>query len=307
MFHPDIHRTYLPEGLEKTDIPTACLHIDTYSGTESRRRMSMLFDLALVCHPEYPSYFEEHGHPETLLFPHAVRAPLYQDPLPQKGKDVAMIGRLDGDQYSYRRACVKTIQALDVSTNDFSRYYEYAEMAELYRESKIGLNVSRDDHLQDANLRCFEVMGGGALLMTPTPSELSKLGLVDGEHFVGYTSVDDLSEKVEYYLNQDNEREEIARRGREVTLNRFTYDGWAKRLIDRIREGIPLQAPARRMPEAEVASIYVDYFSKRGQVDEALHHLRRQRQAGRSGYSLAKSTGKAAKVTIQSWCRALTS
>jgi len=307
VLHPDVYRTYIPEGIERADAPTACLHIDTYSASENRARMSLLFDLAFVCHPGYPEFFEAQGHPEALLFPHAIRAPLYNDPLPEKTLDVAMVGRLDGAHYSYRRSCVRAIEDLGVSTNEFGRYYEYEEMVDVYRYARIGLNVSRDNHLQDANLRCFEVMGGGTLLMTSMPTELTKLGLSEGEHFVGYESTEDLTEKVKYYLDHDEERQEIASRGREVTLNRFTYDQWADRIIKRIDEGIPPQAPARTMAEDEVASIYVDYFSKRGRVDETLYHLRRQREANGSNGRLLSSVGKAAKATVRGWQRALTS
>ncbi|MBB4062396.1 glycosyltransferase [Salinibacter ruber] len=301
--HPDTYRVYLPEGIEALDCPTACLHIDTYGGWKNRARMSFLFDLALVCHPEYPEFFQKEGHPECLLFPHAVRRSFYNDPLPEKSLDLAMIGRLDGGNYSYRRSCVRAVNELEVEKNDFSNYYEYAEMAEVYRRAKIGLNVSRDDYLRDANLRCFEVMAGEALLLTPAPTELSQLGLESEEHFVTFRSENDLTEKVRYYLDHPRERQEIARNGRKETLKCFTYDRWAERLVNRIDEGIPLQAPARGMSEGEAAEIYVDYLSRRGQIDETLTHFRRQRK--NRGGSLMRSLGKGVKVTVRGWQRAL--
>jgi hypothetical protein len=303
--HPDMYRVYLPEGLEALDCPTACLHIDTYGGTANRARMSLLFDLAMVCHPGYPEYFHEHGHPECLLFPHAVRRPCYEDPLPEKSLDLAMVGRLDGAKYTYRRKCMQAINEVGAATNKVDKHYEYPEMADVYRRSKIGLNVSRDDYLEDANLRCFEVMAGGALLLTPGPTELTQLGLQDGKHFVSFRSEDDLTRKVNYYLRHDEEREEIAMRSRAETLDRFTYDRWAGRLVERIDQGIPRQAPARDMSEGRNAELYIDYLSKRGKIDETLRHLRRQRRS--EGGSLLRSLGKAAKVTVRGWQKALLS
>ena len=143
--------------------------------------------------------------------------------------------------------------------------------------------------------------------MTPLPSELSELGVVEGKHFIGYQSIEELAEKVIYYLNHDDERQTIASRGRDITMRQFTYDQWADRMLNRIEEGVPAQAPARTMREGEVASIYVDYFSKRGHIDKTLQHLRRQRKAGGSGRLIFRSTAKAAKATIRGWQRALTS
>jgi hypothetical protein len=195
------------------------------------------------------------------------------------------------------------VETIDVTTNDYEAWHNYSDLAQVYRKARIGLNVSRDGHLQDANLRCFEVMGGGALLMTPLPTELSELGLVEGTHFVGFRSPDDLLDKIQYYLAHDKERKEIAHRGREVTLDRFTYDRWAERLVGRIEEGITRQAPGRSMSAGEAASIYVDYYSKRGKVDDSLYHLRRQQKAG--GGALLRSIAKAGKATLRGWQNAL--
>lgn len=304
VFYPDVYRSYLPSGIEKIDAPTACLHIDTYNAPKSRFYTSLLFDVAIVCHPGYSQNFQERGHPEVLTFPLAVRKKFYDDPVPEKSLDVAMVGRLHGHQYAYRRSCVAAVRR-SYEMNDVEKKYDYSQLSELYRSARIGLNVSRDDHLQDANLRCFEVMAGGALLLTPIPSELCDLGLEEGEHFVGFQSEEELLDSISYYLQHDAEREEIARRGRDVTLSRFTYDRWAERLIDRIQEGIPRQAPARRMTRSESASIYVDFFSKRGKLDEALNHLKRQRQEGGIDKLLLESAWKGAKATIRRWQRAL--
>jgi len=57
------------------------------------------------------------------------------------------------------------------------------------------------------------------------------------------------------------------------------------------------------MSKGEAAGIYVDYLSKRGQIDETLTHFRRQRRDG--GGSLIRSLGKAAKVTVRGWQHAL--
>ena len=59
-------------------------------------------------------------------------------------------------------------------------------MAKIYKQSKVVVNLSRDDYLQDANLRCFEVMASGALLITPKPTELSEIGFIEGTHYVTF-------------------------------------------------------------------------------------------------------------------------
>jgi len=70
--------------------------------------------------------------------------------------------------------------------NDWSRRYEPEEMARIYRQSKIIVNIARDDFPQDANLRTFEAMATGALLLTSLPTELTEIGFEDGVHFVGF-------------------------------------------------------------------------------------------------------------------------
>ncbi len=64
--------------------------------------------------------------------------------------------------------------------NDINRHYTPEEMSVVYKQSKIIFNLSQDDYLQDANLRCFEAMAAGALLITHNPLSCPNLVLLRG-------------------------------------------------------------------------------------------------------------------------------
>lgn len=311
VLYPDPPRTYLPWHLDQLNVPTACLQIDAYAASANRASLSRLFDLGLIFHPDHLAPYRKTGHPGILPFPHAIPADPYAS-LPALARyDVATVGRLDGPDYSYRRAAVSRISAMSVTTNDMERYHPYPEMIATYARSCVSVNVSRGAHLHEAHLSCLEIMGAGTLLLTTRdpeinrPHELEALGFREGEHFATFATLDELQRKIEYYLRHDEKRSAMATRAREYTLREHTYDQRAETLLKWIGSGISLQAPARKMTTAKVASLYVDYYSKRGRIDETLAYLRRQRQAGGSQEQLLRSIGKATKVTLRGWKNAL--
>ena len=104
------------------------------------------------------------------------------------------------------------------------RRHSAAELALIYRQSEIAVNVGRGDYRQDANVRTFEAMAAGALLVTSLPSELSAVGFQDGAHFVGYGSETEIPGLVRAYLADEAARRRIAEAGRELVLREHTYD-----------------------------------------------------------------------------------
>jgi len=264
-------------------------------------------------HPLHKQKYEIDGHFGVKNFPHAINKKYFERGSNIFEYEVSSVGRLDGPDYEYRRQAVNLLKKMDITTNDMGRYHPYEEMVDTYSKSRVTVNVSRGEHLQEAHLSCLEIMGAGTLLLTTRdpnedqPHELELLGYEEDRHFATFESLDELQSKIQYYLAHEGERELMANRARDLTLSKHTYDQRAHTLMEWIEDGIPLQAPARTMPEDEVASIYVDYFSKRGHVDETLYHLRRQREADGSSGRLLSSIGKAAKATVRGWQRALTS
>jgi len=130
----------------------------------------------------------------------------------------------------------------------------FQDMARIYSASKIVFNRSV---LNDLNMRVFEALASGSLLITNelndagrswesgtpqrafptvvgTPMIVQGRGsdpggngqgelFRDGNHLVTYRTSEELLEKVRYYLEHDEERERIAAAGREEVLAKHTY------------------------------------------------------------------------------------
>jgi len=261
IFHFESAHPLFPIGLEKSEIPTVCFHPDTYAFTQRRIRWSSVFDHAVVFHPGFVEQFARAGHPGAFLLPHAVRREFFDGPEPPREFEVGWVGQTGGPIYGARAEWLPKL-AREFRTNDWSRSYPVQEVAEIYRRSKIVVNIGRDDFPQDANLRVFEVLASGALLLTSLPSELQELGFRDGEHFVGYRDHREINSLVRKYLDDGPSRARIAAAARELVLREHTYDRRAEQLLSRLADKSKIrQAPARSWSDARARLMAMDFYA----------------------------------------------
>jgi spore maturation protein CgeB len=83
--------------------------------------------------------------------------------------------------------------------------------AQIYRRSKVCLNIHISNH-EGINPRTFEILGTQSFQLVDQKERLSYF--VDpGQHVVSYESSKDLIEKLDFYLENENEREKIAKQG----------------------------------------------------------------------------------------------
>lgn len=261
IYLPDWNRSPLPPGLTIIDIPTVNANEDTYAYTEHRIRWSMLFDYTLISHPGYTERFRAAGHPQPIYLPLAVDRNIIDGPKLERTIDVGAVGRIDSELYTTRR---RVLAMLDIQfrMNDWRRLYPPKEMGKIFRSSKIVINVPREDYLQEANMRVFEVMGSGALLLTRLPSELSDMGFQEGVHFIGYRNEEDLAPLVRNFLSNDTARLEIAQRAHDLVWRYHTYDIRAATLLKLLGDHAgQMFAPARRWKEEQVALAYIDHYT----------------------------------------------
>jgi len=269
IYLPDWNRSPLPPGLTKIDIPTVNVNEDTYAYTEHRIRWSMLFDYTLLFHPGYAERFRAAGHPRPIYLPLAVDREIIDGPKVERTIDLGAVGRIDSDLYVTRKRLLTILDA-KFRMNDWRRLYPPREMGKIFRMSKIVINIPREDYLQEANMRVFEVMGSGALLLTRLPSELSDMGFQEGVHFIGYKKEEDLIPLIQHYLTDDAARLAIAERSYGVVWREHTYDSRATTLLNQLRDDAGrLFAPARQWKEERVSLAYIEHYAAHKYLTQA--------------------------------------
>jgi hypothetical protein len=274
VLHFDTDLPLLPAGLTQCDVPTVCFHPDTFLIPERRLRWSFLFDHAAVFHPGYETLFQRGGHPGAFLLPYGVRREFFELPDIERVFEVGWVGQSSGRIYQ-RRARLLPLLAQNFRMNEWNKTYSLEETAAVYQSSRIVVNIGRDDFPQDANLRVFEALASGALLLTSLPTELSRLGFQDGVHFAGYSNDEGIVPLVRSFLENEGHRARIAEAARTKVLREHTYDHRVAALLARLQQysGRKL-APARHWSEARARLMALDFFASHQVSDCAFRQYR---------------------------------
>jgi len=104
------------------------------------------------------------------------------------------------------------------------------DLTDLMLQSKIVLNITNSNFYcveTGLNLRIFEVLATGGFLLTDHYEEIAELFEI-GKEIETYSSARELREKVEYYLNHEEERIQIAAAGKKKFYELYTWEQRAK-------------------------------------------------------------------------------
>lgn len=105
------------------------------------------------------------------------------------------------------------------------------EMPKIFHASKINLNMTMRPIETGLSLRVWDILGCGGFLLTNFQAEIPEYFEI-GKDLETYESMEELEQKVQYYLTHEDERIEIAINGYEKTAKFHTYE---QRLAEMIR------------------------------------------------------------------------
>lgn len=111
------------------------------------------------------------------------------------------------------------------------RYLAYTDKAKAIRYSKININTLYFGEIEGVNVRAFELAGMGGFQILQNKPGINQLFEI-GKEVVTYNSMNELREKIDYYLHHNEEREEIANNGYERALLCHTYEKRLTRMIN---------------------------------------------------------------------------
>jgi len=99
----------------------------------------------------------------------------------------------------------------------------HVEMPKIFHCSKINLNITMRPIQTGLSLRVWDILGCDGFLLTNYQAEIPEYFEI-GKDLECYESMTDLKEKVAYYLQHDDIREEIAKNGYEKLKQYHTYE-----------------------------------------------------------------------------------
>jgi hypothetical protein len=236
-----------PGLLRSAPCPVAGYLIDVHQELPTRVAYSRYFDYVFVAQPEFIPAFRNEA---VQWLPLACEPEAHFAADLDRIYDIGFVGKL-GNQGSERRAILERVFSA-FSTNDWTRSYNPVDMGRVYSQSKIVFNKSING---DVNMRFFEGLASGALLITDRIGNgMEKLGQ-EGVHHVAYDGVEDALSKISYYLSHDEERKSIAAAGQKLAFESHTYRHRLNSIISSI-EMVPSQGSLARQAKDRQEGIW---------------------------------------------------
>lgn len=169
-----------------------------------------------------PVYHILDGSDSTVYFPLNI----------DKEYDITFIGSCDYERKQIYEALKEENFNVKFFGPKFTEFVGPNEFREICSKSKIVLNISRGNYVGYSSLRLWNVLSCGSLVLTKNiPYMKEYLKLKEDEHIVSFSNIKELISQTKYYLENEYEREEIAKNGREFVLNNRTWTHVAKDIL----------------------------------------------------------------------------
>ena len=204
--HPDM---VTDEEYEKYDI--VFIASEKYANSLKTKLNTQVETLFQCTDPEVFYTKKDDGLEEDILFVGVTREvyrQIVKDSL-EKGHDVSIYG-VGWEEFIDK----KLIKGEFIPNNELYRYYS---------SCKILLNDHWEDmrELDFPSNRLFDALACGTFVISDDIPSASTL--FEGT-IVTYSDADDLDEKINYYLDNPEKREELANKGKEIVLKNHTFD-----------------------------------------------------------------------------------
>lgn len=208
------------------------------------------YDFVFTTKSQNVDRYQKLGQPNAYFIPSAYE-PAVHRPVPptestfQDGAfDVSFIGTYDRS----RDATINAVgwERLHIWGDHWKRFPDYAahhtritaraiyafEFADVISHTRCSLGLLREEANDLHTQRTFEIPACGSLQIAPRNDEILSF-FEEKKEIVCYESVEELKEKVDFYLKKDSERKKIAAKGLEkVTKGKHTYFDRVETMVD---------------------------------------------------------------------------
>jgi hypothetical protein len=212
---------------------TVCWQWDLFFGYRRNHPLQFKVDLLFTTDGGHPEEFRKRGYNHRVLRqgihePEAVKVPC------KLVQDIVFIGGRKG--HGTRPRLLRWLQ-----TTYGSRFKHHTDLRGMQLNEELGkTKIVVGDSYPSPNYwsnRIYEITGRGGFLLHPITSGLNT-EFTHMEHYVGYEkeNFQDLRSKIDYFLENDKERERIRLAGYNRTTGSYTYTQRVKVLLGHIEQ-----------------------------------------------------------------------
>jgi len=152
--------------------------------------------------------------------------------------DVSFVGsRFYADREQWINELNKRKIPVHFFGEDWGGYVSFKEMIKIFQYSRINLNFSKDLRYFRPQIkgRIFQVCLAGGFLLTEYVPGIEEYFEVDKE-IVCFRDADEMAEKIDYYIQHDEERQAIAQSGWKRAISEYTSFHMVSKVFNQIEE-----------------------------------------------------------------------
>lgn len=238
-------------GIRSMNIPVAIGLHDLHFGFDFRKRLLQLEEVRYIFtyyRDAFLSWYPEFSDKMRWL-PHHANTDIYKDYEQTKDIGILLTGAIYDQIYPLRKRMLMRLSGHpDFVHHQHPGYRQIKQKENLLVGESYAREINRAKICLTCNsiysyplMKYFEIPACGSLLMAPASPELLDLGFVPGVHFV---SIDEhnFEEKINYYLNNDQERAEIIANGKKLIAEKHSTKQRVKDFLQTIEDIILIEA-----------------------------------------------------------------
>lgn len=208
---------WTPE-INLSGIPRVWWGIDTHVALTHHINRASRYNLIFISQKQYIPLIQKSA--PVVWLPHACDPEFHKGNRDAKKEyDVTFVGNW-GPAHQRRILLLSTMQH-NVKMN-IKKNLWYKDVTSEYEKSHIVWNCSLNG---DLNMRVFEMLASGAMLITDRVDENGgSTFFTDGCHLKFYRNENEMVEQVRFYLAHANQKNIIAASGQDEVLSKHTYD-----------------------------------------------------------------------------------
>ena len=238
-------------GIRNMSIPAAVGLHDLHFGFAFRKRLLQLEQVRYIFthyRDAFLAWYSEFSD-EMRWLPHHANTDIYKDYKQPKDIDILLTGAIYDQVYPLREKMLTRLSGRQGFVHHQHPGYRQIKNKETLL---VGESYAREINRAKICLTCnsvfsyplmkyFEIPACGSLLMAPASPELLDLGFVPGVHFV---SIEDhnFEEKLDYYLNNDQERELIIANGKKLIVKTHSTKQRVQEFLQAMEEILLLES-----------------------------------------------------------------